>query len=117
MITTEQWDALHNFRGAIELEYNKNVISKPERLPAYQETVQTLIESLERYGINRNDPEDVYYYLAGVVSSISFISQYFQMVCSDQHMMGHLSETAVFLGYLVRELCFDVEAPALGVVS
>lgn len=111
MISAEQWAVLDSFRAAVDLEYNKNVLGKPERLPAYQETVQTLIESLERYGINRQDPDQVYYFLAGVVSSISFISQYFHMVCNDPHMMGHLSETSIFLGYLVRELCFEAEAP------
>lgn len=113
MISAEQWAAIQAFRGAVELEYNKNVLGKPERLPAYKETVETLIQSLERYGIDRHNPEAVYFFISGIVSSVSFISQYFNMVCNDPHMMGHLSETSVFLGYLVRELCFDAEAPVL----
>ena len=118
MISTENWDVLNDFRQAIEEEYIKNVLGRPERLPAYEETVNTLCESLDRYGIDRSNPEQVYYLLAGIVSSISFIHQYFNMVCNDPHMMSHLSETGVFLGYLVRQLCFDAEAPALtGAVS
>lgn len=113
MITADQWKVMDGFRGAVEAEYCKNVLGRPERLPAYEETVQTLIESLERYGVNKNDPEQVYYLLAGIVSSISFITQYFHMVCNDQHMMSHLSETGIFLGYLVRELCYAVEAPVV----
>lgn len=114
MISTEQWAVLDNFRQAVELEYSKNVLARPERLAAYQETVETLVESLERYGLDRHDADQVYYFLAGAVSSLSFISQYFHMVCNDPHMMSHLSETGIFLGYLVRELCFEVEAPVVG---
>lgn len=117
MITAEQWKVLDGFRGAIEMEYVKSVMGKPERLPAYEETISTLMESLDRYGIDKNDPEQVFYFLAGVLSSISFISTYFSMVCNDGHMMAHLSETGIFLGYLVRELCFAVEAPVIGAVA
>lgn len=113
MITTDQWEVLNSFREAIEMEYQKNVLGKPERLPAYEDTVRTLCESLERYGIDRQDPEQVFYLLAGIVSSLSFIHQYFGMVCSDAHMMSHLAETGVFLGYLVRELCFEANAPVV----
>ena len=111
-VTNEQWNTLDAFRQAIEAEYTKSVLGKPERLPAYNETVQTLVDSLERYGLDKSNPEQIYFLLAGIVSSLSFIQQYFNMVCNDQHMMAHLAETGVFLGYLVRELCYLAEAPA-----
>lgn len=114
MVSELQWDQLTAFRTAVEQEYIKNVLGKPERLPAYEETIHTLRDSLERYGIDREDAEQVYYFVAGTVSAISFISQYFTMVCSDAHMMAHLAESGIFLGYLVRELCFDAEAPVIG---
>src|ERR1700752_3491522 len=117
MITAEQWAVLDNFRQAVELEYSKHVLSKPERLAAYKETVGKLVGSLDRYGIDREDVDQVYCFLAGAVSSISFISQYFNMVCNDPHMMAHLSETGIFLGYLVRELCFAANAPTIGAAA
>ena len=113
MVTQEQWSVLDNFRAAVEREYITNVLGKPERLPAYEETSATLRESLDRYGIDRNDPEQVYPLLAGIVSTISFISAYFNTVCNDRHMMAHLAESGIFLGYLVRELCYEVEAPGV----
>jgi hypothetical protein len=111
MVTAEQWEALADFRKSIEAEYQKNVQGKPERLPAYDETIGVLKEATSRYGIDTEDPEQVYVLSAGIVSTISFISQYFNVVCHDMHMMGHLSEAAIFMGYLVRELCFVDGAP------
>lgn len=113
MISTEQWDNFNDFRKSIEAEYLKNVQGKPERLPAYDETIGVLKEATERYGIDKNDPEQVYYFVSGVVSTISFISQYFNVVCNDPHMMGHLSEAAIFMGYLCRELCYVEGAPSI----
>lgn len=117
MISPEQWAVLNNFRTSIEAEYVKQVLGKPERLPAYEETINTLRESLDRYGIDKSNPDEVYFLLAGIVSALSFISTYFNMVCNDGHMMAHLSETGVFLGYLVRELCYDADAPLLGATA
>lgn len=117
MVSPEQWQVLSAFREAIEFEYTKNVLSRPERLQSYQETVQTLVDSLSKYGLDTSNAEQVYFLLAGITSSISFINQYFNMVCNDPHMMAHLSETGVFLGYLVRELCFVAEAPGIGATA
>lgn len=113
MITAEQWETLADFRKTIEAEYLKSVQGKPERLPAYDETINVLKEAIDRYGIDKDDPEQVFVFVSGVVSSISFVSQYFNVVCNDMHMMGHLSEAAIFLGYLCRELCFVEGAPAV----
>lgn len=115
MITAEQWQLLQPFREGVEAEYTRSVVGKPERLPAYEETIGVLKEAIEKYGVNKDDPEQVYYTVAGMVSALSFISQYFAVVCSDQHMMGHLSEAGVFLGYLARELCYVEGAPAVTV--
>lgn len=111
MVTAEQWQVLDSFRATVEAEYTKNVATKPERLISYDDTVGVLKDSLEKYGIESTDPEQVFYFLAGMASSISFIHQYFNVVCHDPHMMAHLGEAATFLGYLSRELCFDAEAP------
>lgn len=117
MVSQEQWAVLDTFRETIEREYVDNVLGKPERLPAYEETITTLRESLERYGINRADPEQVYPLLAGMISALSFISAYFNTVCNDRHMMSHLAESGIFLGYLIRELCYESEAPSIGVAQ
>lgn len=114
MVTVDQWAVLNDFRTTVEDEYNRNVVSKPERLISYDDTIGVLKESLEKYGLDTTDPNDVYYLLAGLASSISFIHQYFQVVCHDPHMMAHLAEASTFLGYLARELCYDVDAPAVG---
>lgn len=113
MITAEQWEQLEPFRKGIELEYNRSVVGKPERLPAYDDTIRVLRESLERYGIDQDDPEQVYYSVVGMVAALSFVSQYFNVVCNDPHMMGHLSEASIFLGYLCRELCYVPGAPVV----
>lgn len=113
MISAEQWELFRPFREGIEAEYTRSVTNKPERLPAYEETIGVLKEAIERYGIDRDNPEEVYYTVAGLISSISFVSQYFSVVCNDQHMMGHLHEASVFLGYLARELLYVEGAPAL----
>lgn len=113
MITPEQWTQLDEFRKGIEAEYVRSVNGKPERLPAYDETLGVLKEALDRYGVDQENMEQVYFLCAGIVSSLAFVNQYFQVVCSDPHMMAHLSEAAIFMGYLVRELCFGVEAPVV----
>lgn len=115
MITAEQWATLESFRAGIEQEYNRNVLGKPERFHAYEETLGVLKESLDRYALDKTAPDQVFYYLAGVVSTLSFINQFFVVVCHDSHMMAHLGEAAIFMGYLCRELAFECEAPFVGV--
>lgn len=105
------WELLESFRGSVEAEFVKNVLGKPERLPAYQETIGVLKDALGQYEMNLENPEVVYAVSAGIVSSLSFISNYFQTVCPDPHPLGHLSESAVFLGYLIRDLCFAQGVP------
>lgn len=113
MITVEQWANFNAFRTLVESEYTRSVLGKPERIPAYDETIGVLKDAIDLYAIDRTDPEQVYCTVAGLISALSFISQYFHTVCSDQHMMGHLSEAGTFLGYLVRELCYVEGAPAV----
>jgi hypothetical protein len=108
-ITQEQWDLFASFREGVEAEYTRSVLTKPERLTSYAETTGILQEAISQYGIDRDNPEQVYYTIVGIVSTISFLAQYLNTVCNDPHMMGHISESAVFMGYLVRELCFGVE--------
>ncbi len=105
------WEVLEGFRNTVESEYIKNVLGKPERLPAYEETIQVLREALNNYDMDLDNPEIVYAVSSGVVSTLSFISQYFKTVCPDPHPLGHLSEAAVFVGYLVRDLCFCSGVP------
>ncbi len=114
MISTDQWNTLESFRQGIEEEYNRNVLGKPERFHAYEETLGVLKASLDRYALDQTDSEQTFYFLAGVVSTLSFVGQYFRTVCHDPHMMAHLGEAAIFMGYLVRELAFECDAPYVG---
>lgn len=111
MISAEQWQVLAPFRTGIEAEYTRSVLGKPERLPAYADTLTVLQDALDNYSLDRRDAEQVYALVAGIVSTINFINQYFNVVCNDPHMMSHLGEAVVFMGYLVRELCYGVDAP------
>ena len=116
-ISSEQWATLESFRQGIEKEYTRSVVEKPERFQAYEDTLGVLKEAVDRYGIQRDDTIQVYSYMAGILSALSFVSQYCAVVCPDPHMMGHISEASIFMGYLIRELCFEIEAPYVGAVE
>lgn len=107
------WEMVEPFRSSVENEFIKNVLGKPERLPAYQETIAVLRDALDKYEMDLTDPASVYAVTAGIVSALSFVSNYFQTVCPDPHPLGHLSEAAVFMGYLVRDLCFAEGVPVV----
>jgi hypothetical protein len=112
MITLEQWKALEPIRTIIEEEYVRTILSQPERLQAYRESVEMLKKPLlNDFGLDLSDIDTVFAFAAGLSSALSFTHQYCSMVCPDKHALSHLSEAAVYLGYLVRELCFIESVP------
>src|SRR5438093_376292 len=108
------WSNLDSFRAAIEQEFYKSIVNKPERIPAYEETMREMREKMYKVGLDPADPRDAYVTAMTIKMVADFLSGFFNTLCGDQHIMSHLRDGVVCLGYHVRDLAFACDAPEFG---
>lgn len=108
---TQDWSNLDSFRAAIEAEFYKSIVNKPERIPAYEETMREMREKMYKMGLDPADPRDAYAVSMTIKMVADFLSGFFNRLCGDPHVMGHLRDGVVCLGYHVRDIAFSCEAP------
>lgn len=105
------WSNLDAYRSAIETEFYKSIVNKPERIPAYEETMRAMREKMYAAGLDPADPRDAYAVSMTIKLVSDFLAGFFQQLCGDPHIMSHLRDGAVCLGYHVRDLSFTAGAP------
>lgn len=105
------WSKLDAFRTVIEREFVKQVMSKPERIPAYEETMREMREKLYECGLDPADQEQMYIVAVTILNTCNFMSGMFAKMCGDPHILEHTRDAVVCLGYHVRDIAFASEFP------
>lgn len=63
-------------------------------------------------GLDPADPRDAYTVAVTIKTMADFLSGYFHRMCGDPHVMTHLRDGVICLGYHVRDISFSCDAPS-----